>query len=115
MERLGDVVVRTGIERFDLALMIVIDAQHKDRHARHQPAEFTAGFNAALARHVDIEQDCFIAHDAAKSQRFIAGTGFTDVKSQAVKRGMERPSYGCIVVDDKKFTLWLTRLDLLAV
>jgi hypothetical protein len=95
--------------------MIVVDAQHKDGEARHQPAELTARFNATFSWHIDVEQDGFIANDAAKSQRFIASAGFADVKPEAVERGMERPSYRCIVVNDKKFTLWLTRLDLLAV
>ena len=96
----GDVIVRTRFERFDLAFLIVVDAEHEDRHARYQTAHLAARLDAALARHVDIQQHTVIADNPAQRYGFVAGTGFADVETQRKERAVKRAPDGSLIVNN---------------
>ena len=55
-ERLGDVVVRAGVERLDLLRLVDARRQHQDRHAT-PVAQPTTHLDAVQARQRQVEQD----------------------------------------------------------
>ena len=67
MERLGDVIVGAGFERFDFPFLIFDDADHQNGEPGLQAAQLRAGFDSVLPGHVDVEENGIVFPNAAAS------------------------------------------------
>ncbi len=99
-EGLGDVVVGAGVESGDFVALGVAHGEHDDGRVGGF-ADFAAGFEAADARHVHVEQDevGFVFADGVDT--FFAGHGFGDDVAVAGESGAHDAADLWFVVDDE--------------
>ena len=83
---LGDVVVRSGVQRLDLVLFRVLHGQHNDLEQRHELTDLPTSLNAIHAWHPDVQQHGVKVNRANQRESLLAGFGLGDFKIHTLKR-----------------------------
>ncbi len=104
MERLDEVVVRTGAQAADLLLDLALGGEHDDRHVRG-----AALLAADLGRHLvavelgqhDVEQDQVRRFGAPQAESLSPITGDDDVVALLLQRVLQQSLDIRVVIDDE--------------
>ena len=99
-ERLGDVVVRAGVERQHLRSFVVTSGEHDDRHVG-PAAKRLEDREAAHAGEPEVEQDDVGTHAGHLGQRCFAGRRFEDLIAAGAEVERQGAPDLAFVVDDQ--------------
>ena len=99
-ERLGDVIIRAGVQDLYFVALGIADRQYNDGHVGSF-ADSAAGFEASNTRHVEIEQDQIRMIRAQDFERLLAGFRFDNGVAQVGQRCLHGATQLRLIVDDK--------------
>src|SRR3984885_803261 len=102
LERLGDIVVCSRVQRLDLILFLISHGKHENREEWMCLAYAPAGFHAANTRHVYVQQDRFTFALLQREECFFAAGCLTRTKSYRFKR-IPQTQAQCHVVFDNQY------------
>ncbi len=85
MEWLGDIVIRTRIERPHFIILTISHRQHQNRQTWRQTTHLPARLNASHAWHIDVHKCGVIPNRVEKRQRLFTSSCFSNVKAEYSK------------------------------
>jgi len=100
-ERLGDVVVGAKLERLNFFFLCIENRHHEHRQAWCECANAAKSFNAADARHIDVEQDHVDGSGVEQLQCFFPARSFVNLEAEFGQRRPQSAADGRFIVNDE--------------